>query len=48
MVFGYFKGWPKHKGDIFMDARWVIIWKMIEGKVVVKCRLAVRGFKDTF
>lgn len=39
---GCFKRWPRHKSDNIIDARWVVIWKMIEGNVGVKCRLTVR------
>ena len=42
------KRWLRHKSGIIIDARWVTTWKMIEGSVGVKCRLAVRGFKDKF
>ena len=45
---GCFKRWPRHKSNNIIDARWVIIWKLIEGSVGVECRLTVRGFKDTF
>ena len=31
-----------------IDARWVIIWKVIDGNVGVKCRLTVRGIKNEF
>ena len=39
---------PRAKSHNVIDARCVIIWKMIEGNVGVKCRLSVRGFKDKF
>lgn len=39
---------PRAKVHNVIDARWVIIWKTIEGNVGVKCRLTVRCFKDKF
>ena len=45
---GCFRRWPRFKSKNIINARWVTIWKMIEGTVGVKCRLAVRGFNDTF
>ena len=46
--FGCFKRWPRHRSDNHSDAGWAIIWKMIEGNVGAKCRLAVGCFKDKF
>ena len=39
---------PRHKSHDIIDARWVVIWKMIEGNVGVNCRFALRGFKYKF
>ena len=45
---GCSKRWPIKQSHNIIYARWVIIWKMIEGNVGVKCRFAVRGYKDQF
>lgn len=45
---GCFKRCPRHISKNIIDARWAIIWKMIDGAVGVKCRFIVRGFKDMF
>ena len=43
---GCFKRRPRNTSYSIICARWVTICKLIEGNVVVKCRLVVRGFKD--
>ena len=45
---GCFERCSRHRSNNIIDARWVIIWNMIEGNVGVKCRLVVRGFKGKF
>ena len=45
---GCFKRWPRHTSNKIIVARWLATWNMIEGNVGVKCRLAIRGFKDKF
>ena len=39
---------PRSKSHNIIDARWVIIWTMVEGNVGANCRFTVRGFKDKF
>ena len=29
-----------------IDARWVLKWKVVNGKRIIQARLVVRGFKD--
>lgn len=43
---GCFKHWPGHTSNSIIDACVVITLEMIEGNVGVKCRSAVRGFKN--
>ena len=45
---GCFKRWPRFKSKNAIDARWAIMWKMIDSNVGAKCRLVVRGLKDQF
>ena len=45
---GCVKRWPRKQSHNIIDARWVIIWKVIEGNVCVKRRFIERGFKDEF
>ena len=45
---GCFKRRPRHRSTNAIDTRWVITWKMIEGKVGIRCSLIVRGFKGKF
>ena len=37
---------PRRTANNIVDMRWVIKWKMIDGKRAVRCRMAARGFKD--
>ena len=37
---------PRATAFNVIDSRWVIKWKLIDGKKEVKSRLCVRGFKD--
>ena len=47
-----FERCPRRNARNIVDTRWVITWKnkidpiTLKAKVVVKCRIAVRGFKD--
>ena len=43
---GCFKRRRKRRDDNVVDTRWVITWKMIDGKLEIKVRLTMRGFKD--
>ena len=45
---GCFQRFPRAKEHNVIDARWVIIWKVIDGNVGAKCRLTVRNFKNKF
>ena len=46
--FGCFQRWPRHRSSNVIAARCVIIWKMVERNVGVKCRSTARGFKGKF
>ena len=37
---------PRQKANNLLTSRWVLKWKQIEDKKVVKARLTVQGFKD--
>ena len=37
---------PKSEAQNLCTSRWVLRWKMIEGKRAVKARLTIRGFQD--
>jgi len=41
-----FQRYPKAKARNVIDSRWVIKWKMVDGKRVIRARLTARGFKD--
>ena len=45
--FGAWKLADRSTAKNVIDSRWVIKWKMIEGKKAIKARLVVRGFKDS-
>ena len=37
---------PRHSAKNLLTSKWVLKWKDIEGKRVIKARLTVQGFKD--
>ncbi len=43
---GCFKRLPKAQAPNRLDTRWVIKWKWVAGKRIIKVRLAMRGFRD--
>ena len=43
---GAFERCPRSQADNLIDARWVLKWKVVAGKRLIKARLTVRGFKD--
>ena len=43
---GCFTRAPRKDSRNRVDTRWGITFKMVDGKLVIKCRLTMRGFKD--
>ena len=43
---GCFQRYPRKSSRNRVDTRWVITWKLKDGKLIIKCRLTMRGFKD--
>ena len=43
---GGFRRFPKKLAENCLDSRWVLKWKLVDGKRVIKARLTVRGYKD--
>ena len=43
---GCYDRFPRKQARNLVDTRWVITWKYFEGKLIIKCRLTMRGFKD--
>jgi len=41
-----FMRFPRSKSKNRVDTRWVINWKWVDGVLVIKCRLTMRGFRD--
>ena len=41
-----FKRMPRRLARNLVDTRWVITWKIKDGKLIIKCRITMRGFKD--
>ena len=37
---------PRREAQNVIDARWILTWKNVDGKRIVKARLCLRGFKD--
>ena len=43
---GCFRRMLRSQSRNMVDTRWVITWKIKDGKLVIKCRITMRGFKD--
>ena len=43
---GGFRRFPKKLAGNCLDSRWVLKWKLVDGKRIIKARLTVRGYKD--
>ena len=43
---GCFRRFPHRLARHVVDTRWVLKWKMKEGKKCIKARITMRGFKD--
>ena len=43
---GCFERFPRKDSRNRVDTRWVINWKWVDGKLIIKCRLIMRGFRD--
>ena len=43
---GGFRRFPRKLATNCLDSRWVLKWKLVDGKRVIKARLTVRGYKD--
>jgi hypothetical protein len=41
-----FRRHPRALSQNILDSRWVLKWKLVDGKRVIKARLTVRGYKD--
>ena len=41
-----FERYPRSLATNVLDSRWVLKWKMVDGKRSIKARLTVRGYKD--
>eukprot|EP00973_Karenia_brevis_P031906 4403194-Karenia_brevis.AAC.1 len=38
--------YPQHKAKNIIDSRWVLNWKLVDGKRIINARLTAHGFKD--
>ena len=45
-VLGAFRRQPRQGARNVLDSRWVLKWKMIDGRRQVRARLTVRGYRD--
>ena len=43
---GGFVRYERSKARNILDSRWVLKWKMVDGKRIIKARLTARGFRD--
>ena len=43
---GAFQRMDRRLASNVIDARWVLKWKIVNGKRIIQARLVVRGFKD--
>merc|ERR1712185_387919 len=43
---GSFQRLRRSEARNLIDSRWVLKWKLVDGRRVIKARLTVRGFKD--
>ena len=41
-----FKRYPRRLAKNVVDTRWVTTWKNVDGKIIIKCRITMRGFRD--
>ena len=41
-----FERFPRKHSHNRVDTRWVLTWKYVDGKLIIKARLTMRGFKD--
>ena len=41
-----FVRYPRSQAKNIIDSRWVLKWKLVDNKRVIKARLTARGFKD--
>ena len=43
---GGFRCFPRKLATNCLDSRWVLKWKLVDDKRIIKARLTVRGYKD--
>ena len=46
VALGGFERYPRTKARNILDSRWVLKWKVVNGKRITKARLTARGFRD--